>query len=124
MDFKIDENLPVMEPKRCPFDTHQIPENSIHSLFEDGESAHGVERIVRVGAHTGANQWPSRLKQHFVQENKDRSIYAGAEAQEGGGEPFEEKIKRLVAQLREKQAEAARLDEAIWKTLKELGYGD
>jgi type I restriction enzyme M protein len=48
--------------------------------------------------------------------------YVGAEAQEDDGEPFEEKMRRLVAQLREQQAEARRLDEAIWRNLKELGY--
>lgn len=61
--------------QRFPFDTRQIPDNGIYILFEDGESAHGVDRIVRVGTHTGANQLPSRLKQHFLQENKDRSIF-------------------------------------------------
>ena len=50
--------------------------------------------------------------------------YVGAEAQEDDGEPFEEKMKRLVAQLREQQAEAARLDAAIAANLKELGYGE
>ena len=48
--------------------------------------------------------------------------YVGAPAQADDGEPFEEKMQRLVAQLREQQAEAKRLDEAIWKNLKELGY--
>jgi type I restriction enzyme M protein len=47
----------------------------------------------------------------------------GAEAQEDDGEPFEEKMRRLTAQLREQHAEARRLDEAIWNNLKELGYG-
>ncbi|MHB1751671.1 MAG: hypothetical protein ACYCTF_03025 [Acidiferrobacter sp.] len=28
-----------------------------------------------MGTHTGAHQLPSRLNQHFVQENKDRSIF-------------------------------------------------
>jgi type I restriction enzyme M protein len=32
-------------------------------------------------------------------------------------------MRRLTAQLREQHAEAQRLDEAIWKNLKELGYG-
>jgi len=32
-------------------------------------------------------------------------------------------MKRLVAQLREQQAEAAKLDAAITVNLKELGYG-
>ena len=48
--------------------------------------------------------------------------YVGAQAQENDGEPFEEKMKRLVAQLREQQAEGARLDAAIDASLKDLGY--
>ena len=48
--------------------------------------------------------------------------YVGAEVQEGDGEPFEDKMKRLVAQLREQQAEGARLDAAIDASLKDLGY--
>jgi type I restriction enzyme M protein len=48
--------------------------------------------------------------------------YVGAEAQEDG-EPFEEKMRRLTATLREQQAEALRLDAAIAANLKELGYG-
>ena len=49
--------------------------------------------------------------------------YVGAEAHEDDVEPFDEKMQRLVAQLREQQAEAARLDAAIAATLKELRYG-
>jgi type I restriction enzyme M protein len=48
--------------------------------------------------------------------------YVGAEVQEDDGEPFEEKMKRLVAQLREQQAEAAKLDAAIAANLRELGF--
>jgi type I restriction enzyme M protein len=49
--------------------------------------------------------------------------YVGAEAQEDDGEPFEGKMQRLVATLREQQAEAAKLDAAIAANLKDLGYG-
>jgi type I restriction enzyme M protein len=49
--------------------------------------------------------------------------YVGAEAQEDDGEPFEEKMRRLTATLREQQAEAAKLDAAIAANLRELGYG-
>jgi len=49
--------------------------------------------------------------------------YVGAEAVEDDGEPFEEKMKRLSATLREQQAEAATLDAAIAANLKKLGYG-
>ncbi len=48
--------------------------------------------------------------------------YVGAPEQEEDDEPFEAKMARLVAQLREQQAEARRLDEAIWRNLKELGH--
>ena len=58
-----------------PFDEKSIPEDGIYLLFEEGESAHGQRRIVRVGTHTGDRQLRPRLRQHFVQENKDRSIF-------------------------------------------------
>jgi len=49
--------------------------------------------------------------------------YVGAEEVEDDGEPFEEKMKRLTATLREQMLEAERLDRAIERNLKELGYG-
>jgi type I restriction enzyme M protein len=49
--------------------------------------------------------------------------YVGAEAQEEDAEPFDEKMRRLAATLRQQQAEAAKLDSAIAANLKELGYG-
>ncbi len=58
-----------------PFDEETIPKNGIYVLFEKGEKAHGADRIVRIGTHTGNNQLRSRLKQHFLNENKDRSIF-------------------------------------------------
>ena len=50
--------------------------------------------------------------------------YVGAEAQEDDGEPFEEKMTRLTATLRQQQAEGAELNAAIAANLKELGFGD
>ena len=58
-----------------PFDAKCVPKNGIYILFEKGESGHGDHRIVRVGTHTGANQLRSRLRQHFIVENKERSIF-------------------------------------------------
>lgn len=58
-----------------PFDETKIPKNGIYILFEKGEVGHNVDRIVRIGTHTGNNQLRSRLKQHFIKENKDRSIF-------------------------------------------------
>jgi len=58
-----------------PFNEEEIPLNGIYILFEKGEKAHNGDRIVRIGTHTGKNQLPSRLIQHFINENKDRSIF-------------------------------------------------
>lgn len=49
--------------------------------------------------------------------------YVGAEAQQDDGEPFEQRMRRLAATLREQRAEAAKLDTAIAVNLRELGYG-
>ena len=48
--------------------------------------------------------------------------YVGVEPQEDDVEPFEERMKRLVADLGEHQAEGRRLDAAIAENLKELGF--
>ncbi len=48
--------------------------------------------------------------------------YVGSEAAEDDGEPFEEKMRRLAALLREQQAEGARLDAEIAANLRLLGY--
>jgi type I restriction enzyme M protein len=48
--------------------------------------------------------------------------YVGAEAVEDDGEPFDEKMKRLTATLREQQKESAKLDAAIAANLRALGF--
>ena len=50
--------------------------------------------------------------------------YVGAEEAEADAESFDEKMTKLSALLRDQQTEAVRLDEAIAKNLKELGYGE
>ncbi len=49
--------------------------------------------------------------------------YVGVEPQKEDGEPFDEKMTRLVAELREQQAEGKRLDAAIGANLEALGFG-
>ena len=49
--------------------------------------------------------------------------YVGAEEVEDDGEPFEEKMERLVAALREQQAEGRSLDGEIGRALGGIGYG-
>jgi type I restriction enzyme M protein len=49
--------------------------------------------------------------------------YVGAEAIEDDGEPFEEKMPRLVAELQAQFADSAKLEQAINANLKGLQYG-
>ena len=72
---KIHELFSRMNRLKFPFNKKEIPLNGIYVLFEKGEKAHGTDRIVRIGTHTGKNQLLSRLHQHFINENKDRSIF-------------------------------------------------
>lgn len=60
---------------RFPVELKAIPSNGIYILFQNDELGHGGDRIVRIGTHTGQDQLPSRIKQHFIDENKDRSIF-------------------------------------------------
>lgn len=65
----------VLERHEFPFDESKIPLNGIYLLFQKGEEGHNGDRIVRIGTHTGDKQLRSRLKQHFINPNKDRSIF-------------------------------------------------
>jgi type I restriction enzyme M protein len=49
--------------------------------------------------------------------------YVGAEEVEDDGEPFEQKLERLVATLEGQFAESERLEAAIRRNLQELGFG-
>jgi hypothetical protein len=56
-------------------DLSKVPNNGIYALFENGEQAHGGERIVRVGTHRGQNNLAKRIREHLYTPNKDRSIF-------------------------------------------------
>ena len=65
----------AMKRYRFPFDESELPKNGVYILFEKGEGGHNTERIVRVGTHRGDDRLASRLREHFMKENKDRSIF-------------------------------------------------
>jgi type I restriction enzyme M protein len=49
--------------------------------------------------------------------------YVGAAKVKDDGEPFEEKMARLTAELRKQTKQAAKLDKLIWANLEDIGYG-
>jgi hypothetical protein len=96
-----------------PFNVAKIPLNGIYILFEDGETAHGTNRIVRIGTHTGADKLPSRLKEHFIKENKDRSIFRkniGRALLNKAGDPFLEKWELDLTSRVDKEMNSPRID--------------
>lgn len=57
-------------------DIDSIPfENGIYIVFEKGETYGTYDRIVRIGTHTSPDRLKKRLKDHFLRENKDGSIF-------------------------------------------------
>ncbi|WP_445749866.1 DUF6884 domain-containing protein [Polaribacter sp.] len=77
---KVDELHRLFNEKRrykFPFEQYEeeIPKNGIYILFENGEKYKEYDRVVRIGSHTGENQLVPRLRQHFLIENKNRSIF-------------------------------------------------
>ena len=50
-------------------------DNGIYIVFEKGELYKKYDRIVRIGTHTSDGRLKARLKNHFITENKDDSIF-------------------------------------------------
>lgn len=76
------------------FDVCDIPSNGVYLFFEKSEKYFNLDRIVRVGTHTGDNNLVKRLEEHLVKENKDRSIFRkniGRALLNKGNDPFLEK---------------------------------
>lgn len=54
----------------------QVPwKDGIYIMFETGEQYRKGERIVRIGTHTSPGRLKRRLKDHYLAENKDGSIF-------------------------------------------------
>jgi hypothetical protein len=65
-----------MKPRR--FEKSEIDgigfENGVYVIFEEGEKAHGGNRVVRIGTTTGDKTTPAgRLTEHY--ENEGRSVF-------------------------------------------------
>ena len=104
----------------------------VHRELMDNE----IERIARTyhawRREKGAGDYqdvPGFCKSVSLEEIRERTHmlppgrYVEAEDIDDDGEPFEEKMKRLVAKLEEQFGEGARLEEEIRRTLKEMSLG-
>jgi hypothetical protein len=97
-----------------PFDEDTIPSNGIYLVFEKKEKGHRGDRIVRVGTHRGDGNLLSRLKEHFLVENKDRSIFRkniGRALLAKEGDPFLAQWELDLTSHKEKIANADKKDQ-------------
>ena len=93
----------------------------------DGGSAGNAGAIAGQGRHY--EDVPGLCKSATLKDIKKHDYvltpgrYVGAAEQEEDGEPFEDKMARLTAQLNEQFGESARLEAMIRENLARLGYG-
>lgn len=53
----------------------QLPKNGVYVVFEEGETAFGQKRIVRVGTHLKNDNLVERLANHFRHSSFESSIF-------------------------------------------------
>ena len=68
--------------------------------------------------------WCLQTRNKLVGDVPTPSRFAGVAPHRDDGEPFEDKMTRLVAEFHAQQAESARLDVALEANLKRLGFKD
>lgn len=91
----------------------EVASNGLYFVFERGEVAHGGDRIVRIGSHTGSGNLLARLREH-VTHNKDRSIFRkniGRALLARSGDPFLEDWNRDLTSHAARVRYAGRIDE-------------
>ena len=81
-------------------------------------AGHGAKEIEEAARRRGGDS-ERRRHGHVLTPGR----YVGAEPQPEDSEPFEAKMRRLVAELQEQQTEGTRLDDAIAANLKAMGFG-
>ena len=81
------------------------------------DEAGGYEDIS--GFCKSASLQEVRMHDHVLTPGR----YVGAEVQVDDGEPFDDKMRRLVVTLQQQQTESKKMDDAIAANLKALGYG-
>jgi type I restriction enzyme M protein len=91
---------------------------------------HAPSPLVGEGGGEGYQNIPGFCKSAVIDDIRGHNYiltpgrYVGAAEVEDDGEPFEDKMSRLTAELKKQMEEGAKLDQQIWHNLKEIGYGE
>lgn len=100
-------------------DISSVPfSNGIYVMFELGEKYKGMDRIVRIGTHRADGRLIERLKDHFIKENKDGSIFrknVGLALLHKNKEPYESiwALDTSKPEIRKSYANELNLDKKI-----------
>ena len=108
----------ILQRYSYPINWGELPKNGIYFQFENGEEAHGGDRIVRVGTHREVNRLALRIKSHFNGTRSNsifRSHVGDALARKYGREIAEEEISEYM----QKNISISVLDCGISKKLRE-----
>ena len=73
--FELHKLMNTLPRIRYPFDFTKLSNNGIYIMFEEGEKYGEIDRIVRVGTHDSPDRLRGRLRDHYINENKDGSIF-------------------------------------------------
>lgn len=93
--------------------------SKISGTYRSWRGDHGTSRYVDMpGFCKSVKLKDIRKHEHILTPGR----YVGIEPQPDDGEPFEEKMSRLVAQWAEQQAESRKLDDIIIKNIESLGF--
>ncbi len=102
--------------------------DTYHAWRTDRHSGEGRNPVKDSGEAAAYSDIPGFCKSATTQEIATNGYvltpgrYVGAEAVEDDGEPFEEKMPRLVADLKAQFAKSEKLEQTIRANLKRLGY--
>lgn len=103
--------------------THrELTDNDIHRISGTYRAWRDDQKAGRYADMPGfcKSVRPEEIRKHDYILAPGR--YVGAKPQPGDSEPFEQKMSRLMAQWEEQHAEAKRLDAAIIKNIRRLGF--
>jgi len=91
----------------------------------DWLKTHKPIRIVHYEEYSTREEAVAREKELKTTKGRRwlKEEIASGRARQAGGEPFDQKMARLTATLREQMEQSKKLDETIWANLKDIGYG-
>jgi type I restriction enzyme M protein len=139
---EVEDDLPAPRPGCFFVYAIRCEDNSIYIGHTDNLARRWAEHKKGQGADWTKNNKPVRIVHYEEYDSREKAVarekelkttngrrwlkeeIAAGRARQAGGEPFEEKMTRLITELKKQMEEGAKLDQQIWQNLKDIGYGE